>query len=272
MIAFGGLLVHGIPDFRLPKKIIKDTINKILDLGIKVELNKELGKDILIDELKENYDAVLLCFGANISTKMGVEGEELDGVYGANELLEYEDYPDFFGKTIAVIGGGNTAMDTARTINKKGAKNVFIIYRRDRKEMPAEDAEVDAAIDEGIFILFQNNIVKIIGKEHVEKVECIRTELIEVKGGRAKPVDREGTNHILEVDYVVMALGSKPEEKIVKSLGLDIDEWGYIKVDENNQTSMKKVFAAGDLVGAKHTVAWASRSGREAAENILKEI
>lgn len=205
MTIFGGLLMHGIPDFRLPRDIIDQTIKKVLDLGVKVSLGKELGKDFSLGELKNKYDAVLLCFGSNISSKMGIPGEELSGVYGGNELLEYENYPDFSGKTIAVIGGGNTAMDTSRTVNRKGAKKVVVIYRRARKQMPAEDVEIEAAMEEGIEFLFQNNIVKIMGKDKVEAVECIKTELVKVDGDRERPVNIEGSNYVMDMDYVIMA-------------------------------------------------------------------
>lgn len=264
----GGLLVHGIPDFRLPKNIVKETIEKILDLGIKVSLRKELGKNLSLEELEKEYDAVLLCFGANISSKMGIEGENLNGVYGGNELLENGNYPDFEGKTVAVIGGGNTAMDTAREINKRNAKKVTVIYRRARKQMPAEDAEIESAIREGVEFLFQNNIVKILGKEKVEKIECIKTELIKVEGDREKPVNIENSNYLLDMDYVIMAVGSKPQNEVLEKLNLEKNEWGYIKSDENQMTSHKKVFVAGDIAGEKSTVAWAARSGRNAAERI----
>lgn len=268
----GGLLVHGIPDFRLPRDVVDETIKKILDLGVKVNLGQELGRNLSLEELEEKYDAVLLAFGANISSKMNIEGEDLNGVYGGNELLENENYPDFEGKTVAVIGGGNTAMDAARIINKRNAKKVTVIYRRARKQMPAEDAEVEAAMAEGVEFLFQNNIVRILGENKVEAVECIRTELVKVEGDREKPVNIEGSNYNLDMDYVVMALGSKPEDKTVDKTNVDKTDRGYIKVDENQNTSHKKVFACGDLVGVKSTVAWASRSGREVAEAIEREL
>lgn len=163
-------------------------------------------------------------------------------------------------------------MDTARTINKKGASKVTVIYRRARKQMPAEDNEVEDAINEGIEFLFQNNIVKVLGKDRVEAVECIKTELVKVEGDREKPVNIEGSNYIFPVDYVVMALGSKPNQKVLESLGVDLNEWGYIKIDENCETSMKNVFAAGDISGAKSTVAWAARSGRDMAEKVAERM
>lgn len=161
-------------------------------------------------------------------------------------------------------------MDTAREIKRKGAKDVIVIYRRGRKQMPAEDNEVESAMNEGIKFLFQNNITKILGKDKVEKVECIKTELVKVEGDREKPVNIEGSNYELETDIVVMALGSKPDKEVLSNLGLELNEWGYIKTDENQMTSRNNVFAAGDLIGTKSTVAWAARSGREAAEKICE--
>lgn len=245
---FGGLLVHGIPDFRLPRDAVSETIQKILDLGVEPKLGIELGKDIKLEDLSKTYDAVLLTFGANISSKMNIDGENLKGVYGGNELLEYGEYPDFKDKIVAVNGGGNTAMDVARTINKKNAKKVMVIYRRARKQMPAEALEVEAAMNEGVEFLFQNNIVKILGDIKVTGVECIKTELVKVEGDREKPVNIEGSNYNIDLDYVIMAVGSKPNKKLLEKLGLELNEWGYIKVDENFETSMKNVFAAGDLI------------------------
>ena len=139
----GGLLVHGIPEFRLPKDIVKETVNRILSLGINVKYNMELNKNLILQDLEKQYDAIFLSFGANISSKMGVEGENLSGVFGGNELLEYNLHPDYTNKKVAVIGGGNVAMDCARTVKKKGAKEVKVIYRRSREEMPAEQKEIE---------------------------------------------------------------------------------------------------------------------------------
>ncbi len=138
-------------------------------------------------------------------------------------------------------------MDAARTIKKLGAKEVSVIYRRARKQMPAEDAEIEAAISEDINFLFQNNIVRIIGKNKVEAVECIKTELVKVEGDREKPVNIEGSNYILDTDFVIMALGSKPDKVVLENLGLELNEWGYIKTNENYESSSENVFVAGDL-------------------------
>lgn len=265
----GGLLTHGIPEFRLPKEVVEKTIEKILDLGVETKLNQELGRDFEIEDLAQKYDAVFVAIGANIPSKMNVEGENLNGVYGGNYLLEYNKHPDYNGKKVAIIGGGNVAMDSARTIKKLGASEVYVIYRRAEEQMPAEKKEIADAKKEGIEFLFQTNIVKILGKEKVENLECIKTELVKKEGEtRLSPVNIEGSNFSLDMDYVVMATGSKPENNIIEKF--EKNEYGYIKIDENMQTSINKVFAGGDIVGQKATVAWAARSGRDATEKILK--
>lgn len=268
----GGILVHGIPEFRLPKEIVKETINRILELGIEVKYNQILGKTITLNELKKEYDAIFLSVGANKSTKMGVEGEELEGVYGGNELLEEKNYPDFTNKKVAVIGGGNVAMDCSRTIKRLGAKEVNVIYRRAEKQMPAEEKEIADAKKEGINFLFQNNIVKILGKDEVEEVELIKTQLIKKEGEtREVPVNIEGSNYKIDIDCIVMALGSQVSDEIL-TLGLTLNKWGNIMVDENYQTEDKQIYAGGDLIGMKGTVAWAAKSGREAAKKILENL
>ena len=268
----GGLLMHGIPEFRLPKEIVKQTVQKVIDLGLEVKYNMELGKDITLQELEKQYDAIFLAFGANITTKMGVEGEELEGVYGGNQLLEHNEHPDYKGKKVGIIGGGNVAMDCARTIKRLGAQEVKVIYRRAEEQMPAEVKEIQEAKEEGIEFLFQNNIVKILGKDKVEKVELIKTELVQKEGeARKVPVNIPDSNYIIDIDYIVMALGSKPEE-FVNTLGLELNKWGYINIDEQNRTSNPKIFAGGDLAGAKGTVAWAARSGRNAANAIIEYL
>lgn len=265
----GGLLTHGIPDFRLPREVVEKTIEKILDLGVETKLNQELGRDFEIEDLAKKYDAVFVAIGANIPAKMNVEGENLNGVYGGNYLLEYNKHPNYTGKKVAIIGGGNVAMDSARTIKKLGASEVYVIYRRAEEQMPAEKKEIADAKKEGIEFLFQTNIVKILGTEKVEKLECIKTELVKKEGeNRLSPVNIEGSNFSLDMDYVVMATGSKPENNIIEKF--EKNEYGYIKIDENMQTSISKVFAGGDIVGQKATVAWAARSGRDATEKILK--
>ena len=269
----GGIMYHGIPDFRLDKELLNNVIKKILDLGIEVKLNSELGKDYKLEDLEKEYDAIYLGFGANISSKMGIPGEELEGVYGGNELLENNIHPNYKGKTVIINGGGNVAIDTARTVKKLGAEKVIVIYRRSKLEMPAEKKEVLEAQEDGVEFLFQNNIIAIHGDKKVEKIECIKTELIQKEGEtRKSPVNIEGSNYYIDIDYIIMAVGSKPEEKILSNLGIELNAKGRVKIDENNMTSKKGIFAGGDLVGTKATVAWASRSGRDAGENIIKYL
>lgn len=269
----GGIMNHGIPAFRLDKKLLQKAIDKILDLGIDVKLNTELGKDYTLNDLQKEYDAVYLGFGANLSSKMGIPGEDLDGVFGGNELLENNSHPSYKGKTVIVSGGGNVAMDTARTVKKLGAKEVIVIYRRSRAEMPAEKKEIEEAIEEGIEFLYQNNIIKICGDKKVNKIECVKTELVQKEGeSRKSPVNIEGSNYFIDADYVVMAVGSKPEASLLSQLDVELDRRGRILIDKNNMTSKKGVFAGGDLAGAKGTVAWASRSGRDAGNAIINYL
>lgn len=270
----GGLLVHGIPEFRLPKRVVEQTIKKIIDMGLQIKYNQELGKNILLEQLEEKYDAVYLAFGANITAKMGVDGEELHGVFGGNQLLEKKNHPNYVNKKVAIIGGGNVAMDCARTIQSKGAKEVFVIYRRAEAQMPAEQKEIQDAKKEGVNFLFQNNIVKILGNDRVEGLELIKTDLVKKEGEtREVPVNIDGSNYIIDVDYVVMALGGIVSDEML-TLGLTVNKWGNILVDEQYHTSDSEIFAGGDLAGTKGTVAWAARSGREAAKcikNFLSE-
>ena len=176
----GGLLVYGIPEFRLSNEIVKKSISKILDLGIKVKYNQELGKNLKLEELINEFDKVYLAFGANISSKMGIEGEDLEGVYGGNELLEYGNHPNYKGKIVIINGGGNVAMDTARTVKRLGAEKVIVVYRRAKEQMPAEKKEIKDAVKEGIEFFFQNNIVKIKGNKRVEKIELVKTKLVKI--------------------------------------------------------------------------------------------
>ena len=269
----GGILAHGIPEFRLNKDILDKTIESILSLGIKVEFGKELGKNLDLKELEKEYDAIFLGFGANIPSKMNIEGEELEGVYGGNYLLEYGNHPSYKGKKVAIIGGGNVAMDCSRTIKRLGAEKVYVIYRRAEKQMPAEVKEISEAKEEGIEFLFQNNIVKILGDKKVEKIECIKTELVKKEGeAREVPINIANSNYEIDMDYVVMAVGSSPEKELLKNLGLKLNERGYLNVDENHRTSNKKIYAGGDLAGDKSTVAWAARAGRDAADAIIRNL
>lgn len=272
MIDYGGILSHGIPEFRLEPDILEKTIKKILNLGIEVKYKQTLGKDFTLESLKEEYDAIFLAIGSNIPMKMNIEGENLKGVYGGNKLLEENNHPNYEEKKVAIIGGGNVAMDCARTIKRKGAKEVYVIYRRAEEQMPAERKEIEEAKKEGITFLFQNNIVKIISKENeniVSKIECIKTELVQKEGElRLSPIDIEGSNYEMDMDYVIMAIGSSPEREIINKFNIKTNTKGYIEVDKNYMTSQEGIFAGGDIIGQKATVAWAARAGRNAAEAI----
>lgn len=272
----GGILRYGIPEFRLSKKIVDKTIEKILEIGnIDVKCNVTLGKDLKLSDIEEEYDAILLAFGANVSSKMNIEGENLEGVYGANEILEYYKNFDMKNKNVAVVGGGNVAIDMARTAKKNGARKVSIIYRRSEEEMPADKKEIEEARKENIEFLFQNNIIKILPSlnncNRVGTIECIKTELVKKEGNtRLYPVNIENSNYLLEKDLVFMAIGSKVDEKTIKDLNISLDKYNNIIVDDKYRTSNKKIFACGDLIGQEATVAWASMTGREAAKNIIK--
>lgn len=269
----GGILSHGIPEFRLPRDILNKNIDKILKLGIDVKHNQEIGRNLSLEYLKDKYDAVFLAIGANVSWKMGIPGEELEGVYGGNELLEKANHPNYKGKTVIVSGGGNVAMDCARTIKRMGAKSVKVVYRRAEEQMPAEKKEIEDAKNDGVEFLFQNNILKIYGKNKVDGVECIRTSLVKKENDtRLSPVNIEDSNYNIEADYVVMAIGSTVEERVIQSLNLEVNSNGYIQIDENFETSEHNIFAGGDLVGTKSTVAWAAKNGREAAVKIIERL
>lgn len=267
----GGILKRGIPEFRLSNEIVEKTIEQILALGIDVQCEKELGKNLYLVDLKKEYDAIYLSIGANIPRKMAIEGEELEGVYGGNSLLENQNHPDYTNKKVAIIGGGNVAMDCARTIKRMGAEQVVVIYRRSEAEMPAEAKEISDAKKEGVEFLFLNNIVKILGTNKVEKIECIKTELVQKEGEtRKSPVNIEDSNYILNMDYVVMAVGGKVDKDLIEKCNISTTTKKYVQVNENNQTSDEKVFAGGDVVGQNSTVAWAASDGKNVASKIIK--
>ena len=269
----GGILKRGIPEFRLPNEIEEKTIEQILALGINVQCEKELGRNLELANLEKEYDAIYLSIGANIPRKMAIEGEELEGVYGGNSLLENQNHPDYTNKKVAIIGGGNVAMDCARTIKRMGAKQVVVIYRRSEVEMPAEEKEILDAKQEGVEFLFLNNIVKILGKDKVEQIECIKTELVQKEGEtRKSPVDIENSNYIMDMDCVVMAVGGKVDKDIIEKCNIETTSRKYVQVNENNQTSHKKVFAGGDVVGQNSTVAWAASDGRKVANKIIEYL
>ena len=262
----GGLLRHGIPEFRLEKRILDKWLEKyILNENVTAFTNVELGKDIFIEDMKKEYDAIILAIGSNVSSKMNIPGEDKEFVLGGNELLEYRNMPDFKEKKVVVIGGGNVAMDTSRTIKRLGAKEVKIVYRRSEKQMPAEKKEIEDAKKEGIEFLFLTNMIEVFDG----KIECIKTELIKKEGeSREYPINIEGSNFFIDTDFVVLAVGSTVDKDIIDKLGLETNKWGNIKVDENYKTSDDKIYAIGDVAGVKQTVAWAARSGFDCAKQI----
>ena len=266
----GGLLYNGIPEFRLPKKIVKKVTKNIIKLGIKVKYNQELGRNLYLKDLKKEYDAVYIAIGANESNKMNVPGEELKCIYGANELLESNKRLRYKGKTIVINGAGNVAMDISRTIKRMGAKKVIVLNRTSR--ITADDDELEAAKKDGVEVLTETMITKIIGKKKIHAVELAKTEEKILPGEkRATVVPVEGTNYILKVNYLIKAIGSH-QTKIVDKLPLEKTAQGRIQIDESGKTSDRKVFSGGDVAGTKGTVAWASRAGRNAAFAIIEYL
>ena len=266
----GGLLRYGIPDFRLDKTLLDKWLDIfILNKNINVYTNIKLGKDITIKDLKEKNDLIVLALGANISNKMGIDGENNDFVFGGNELLEYKKTPNFKDKKVAIIGGGNVAIDVSRTIKRLGAKEVSIVYRRAEEQMPAEKKEIAEAKKEEIKFLFLTNVIRIINN-NTKQIECIKTMLVDSEnGGRKCPVNIKDSNFLIDIDYVIMAIGSNPDEETLNNLNINLNKWGYVETDKNYKTSDPKIYAIGDLAGNKKTVACAINTGYECAKNII---
>lgn len=280
----GGVLVYGIPEFRLPKAIVKKEVENLQDLGVEVKTNMVIGRVLSVDELFEmGYKAIFIGSGAGLPSFMGIEGEDLIGVYSANEYLTrtnlmkayLEDYdtPIIKSKSVAVVGGGNVAMDAARCAKRLGAENVYIVYRRGMEEMPARKEEVHHAMEEGIIFKNLNNPVKILGDENgrVRAMECIEMELGEPDAsGRRKPIAKEGSNFELPVDTVIMAIGTSPNPLIRSTTpGLDTNKRGCLVVNEDTmQTTREGVYAGGDAVTGAATVILAMGAGKQAAQSI----
>lgn len=281
----GGVLVYGIPEFRLPKAIVQREVDYVEKLGVEMKTSFVVGKLLTVDELLESdYDAVFLGTGAGLPFFMNIPGENLNGVYSANEFLTRSNlmkaylFPDYdtpikIGKRVAVVGGGNVAMDSARTALRLGADKVYNVYRRSRVEMPARVEEVENAEAEGIIFEFLTNPVRIIGNEEgwVTGMECIRMELGEPdSSGRRRPLPIEGSEFRFDVDIVVMAIGQGPNPLVPSTTpGLDTTKWGNIVADEETgKTSKKGVFAGGDIVTGAATVILAMGAGRKAANAI----
>lgn len=280
----GGVLVYGIPEFRLPKAIVKKEVENLQDLGVEVKTNMVIGRVLSVDELFEmGYKAIFIGSGAGLPSFMGIEGEDLIGVYSANEYLTrtnlmkayLEDYdtPIIKSKSVAVVGGGNVAMDAARCAKRLGAENVYIVYRRGMEEMPARKEEVHHAMEEGIIFKNLNNPVKILGYENgrVRAMECIEMELGEPDAsGRRKPIAKEGSNFELPVDTVIMSIGTSPNPLIRSTTpGLDTNKRGCLVVNEDTmQTTREGVYAGGDAVTGAATVILAMGAGKQAAQSI----
>ena len=288
----GGVLVYGIPEFRLPKAIVAREVETLKALGVKIDTNVVIGKTLTIDELFEDgFEAVFIGSGAGLPKFMGIEGEGLKGVYSANEFLTrsnlmkaYRDdsaTPLMKGGKVVVVGGGNVAMDAARTALRLGGQ-VSIVYRRSMEELPARREEVEHAQEEGIEFKLLNNPVKILGYNNpdnprdpkngcVTAVECVRMELGEPdERGRRRPVEVPGSNFVMEADCVIMALGTSPNPLIKNTTkGLDTQKWGGIVVEEDTGlTSREHVYAGGDAVTGAATVILAMGAGKTAAKAI----
>ena len=284
----GGVLVYGIPEFRLPKDIVQKEIDGLKALGVDVQTNMVIGRVLSIDELLEQgYEAVFIGSGAGLPRFMNIPGENLKGVYSANEFLTrvnlmkaYQpgsDTPIEHAKRVAVVGGGNVAMDAARCAKRLGAEEVFIVYRRSEKELPARAEEVEHAKEEGIVFHLLNNPTQILGDENgnVKGMECIRMELGEPDAsGRRRPVEVPGSEFTLDVDCVIMAIGTSPNPLIKSTTqGLETQRWGGIIVDEaTGLTSREGVYAGGDAVTGAATVILAMGAGKTAATAIDQYI
>ncbi len=277
-------MVYGIPEFRLPKEIVHKEVKNLEDLGVEIRTNMIIGKTLSVDELLEmGYKAVFIGSGAGLPSFMGIEGEDLIGVYSANEYLtrtnlmkayldEY-DTPIIKSNSVAVVGGGNVAMDAARCAKRLGAEKVFIVYRRGLEEMPARKEEIHHAMEEGVIFRNLNNPVKINGDENgrVKSMECVEMELGEPDdSGRRRPVVKEGSNFELEVDTVIMAIGTSPNPLIRSTTeGLETNRRGCLIVNEETmQTTREGVYAGGDAVTGAATVILAMGAGKQAAKAI----
>lgn len=281
----GGVLMYGIPEFRLPKELVLKEIETVKRLGVKIETNMVIGRVLSLDELMDDgYEAIFVGSGAGLPSFMNIPGENLNGVYSANEFLtrvnlmkayKYpeSDTPVKVGKNVAVIGGGNVAMDAARCAKRLGAENVYIIYRRSEVELPARLEEVHHAKEEGIQLKLLTNPSRVIGTEKgwVGGIECLTMELGEPDAsGRRRPVEMKGSEHTIDVDIIIVAIGTSPNPLIkMTTPGLKVQKWGGIIIDEDTgATSRECVYAGGDAVTGSATVILAMGAGKKAAAAI----
>ena len=278
----GGVLVYGIPQFRLPKEIVRKEIDNLKALGVEIQTNMVVGKVLTIDELfEQGYESVFIGSGAGLPNFMGIPGENLKGVYSANEFLTRinlmkayrtdSQTPILHAKNVAVVGGGNVAMDAARCAKRLGAEKVYIVYRRSLEELPARKEEVEHAMEEGIDFRLLNNPTRILGDEqmNVRSMECIQMELGEPDAsGRRRPIAKPGSEFLLDVDCVIIAIGTSPNPLLRSTTkGLETNKWGCIVADEKTgATSRDGVFAGGDAVTGAATVILAMGAGKAAAK------
>lgn len=281
----GGVLVYGIPEFRLPKALVKKEIDKVRALGVDIETNVVVGKTIFIEELLFEYDAVFIGTGAGVPMLLKVKGENLNGVYSANEYLTRINLMKAYkkdaitpvkrGKNVVVVGAGNVAMDSARTALRMGA-NVKLVYRRGREEMPARKEEINHAEEEGVEFLLLANPVEIIGDEqgNVKAVKCIEMQLGEPDAsGRRSPIPVEGSEFTVDCDEVIVALGTTPNPIIKRSMpSLETTKKGTIVADENGLTNIPRLYAGGDAKTGAATVILAMGAGKRSAQAILKSF
>lgn len=277
----GGVLVYGIPEFRLPKDIVKKEIDGLKALGVTICTNTVIGRTITVDELfEQGFESLFIGSGAGLPRFMGIPGENLKGVYSANEFLtrtnlmkayrEDSDTPIQHAKNVAVVGGGNVAMDAARCAKRLGAENVYIVYRRGEAEMPARNEEIEHAKEEGIIFKTLNNPVEILGDEHkfVTGMKCVEMELGEPdESGRRSPVEKKNSEFVLDVECVIMSIGTSPNPLIRNTTkGLETNRRGCFVADEQGLTSREGVFAGGDAVTGAATVILAMGAGKTAAK------
>ena len=265
----GGLLTYGIPDFRLDKKIVDRIIEILRDYGVEFKTECALGKDFTLKDLKEKYEYVFIGVGAELSSMYKLSDEKLEGVYDSDRFLKAYNFNKpikNLGKVV-VIGGGNVAMDSARAAVRMGADEVSILYRRDREHMPAREIELEECLKDGVKF---KELVRVISanseKSKINSVHCINTKIVD-----GKAVDSEG-EFDYEANSVVFAIGLKANKELLMNEGLELEDWGAIKVDENNQTSIENIYSGGDVVDNKSVVCKALASGKKAALNIIEKI
>lgn len=281
----GGVLIYGIPEFRLPKAVVRREVDYVKRLGVSIETDVVIGRTLTIDDLMDDgFEAVFVGTGAGLPMFMGIPGENLNGVYSANEwltrinLMKAYKFPEFDtpvkrGRKVAVVGAGNVAMDAVRSSLRLGAEKAIIVYRRSRQEMPARAEEVENAEEEGVEFHLLTNPVRILGNDNgwVTGMECIRMELGEPdKSGRRRPVPIKGSEFLMEADIVVMALGTSPNPVISQTTpGLNARSWGgLVAEEETGRTTCPRVWAGGDAVTGSATVILAMGAGKQAAEDI----